>query len=154
MLRCTSGLRHVLKTPPSSTALPPCLCLRPSQAPVTAPAAAHRPPPSVHQSAASSLSSPAEPSAHHSGVASTAALHITHHTSQPRHPRTAPPGPSPRPALTPRPSQLCSSGQSRFVSDKAAAVDAESHGQLPAASITKTPGSSPAPPRWVLAELG
>ena len=128
------------------------------------PPTAHRPPPTVHQPAASSLSlsspSPAAPSAHHSGVASTAAQRSAPHLTA--SPSTAPPGPSPRPALTPRPSLPSSarrgrhpSGQSRFVSDKAAAVDAESHGQLPAsAARPKTPGSSPAPPRWVLAELG
>lgn len=96
MLRCTSGLRHVLKAP-SSTALPPCLCLRASQAPALHPLPpTYRPPtahlpPTAHQSAASSSSSssfPAEPSARHPGIARSAAQRTTPH-SQPRHPRTA-----------------------------------------------------------------
>ena len=157
--------------PPSSTALPPCHCLRASQAPAPhpLPPTARRRPPTVDQSAVSSLSSPspAAPSAHHSGVASTAAQRTTPHSlaidrtarSLARPLARSPAAACPDPA--PFPSQLCSS--------RAAPVGPISlrlrqgsrcrrRVPRPAASISgapKTPGSSPAPPRWwVLAELG
>lgn len=138
--------------PPSSTALSRLVTVcEPSQAPAPhpLPPTAHRPPFTslLHRPCPRPPPPRRAPITQASPAPQRSAPHLT------ASPSTAPPGPSPRPVLTPRPSLPSSarrgrhpSGQSRFVSDKAAAVDAESHGQLPASAARPRRRAAPQRP--------